>query len=72
MVQQASPVNHLKLTWDGGLEDISSRLYPPKGTRQRGYRHRDSLSMPRAVGGPGDELVAGGPWQRLAPSAEAE
>jgi len=54
------------------MEDISSRLYPPKGTQQRDYRHCDSLLMAHAVRGPGDELVAGGPWQRLAPSAEAE
>jgi len=54
------------------IEDISFRLFPPKGTQQRDYRHCDSLLRARAARGPGDELMAGGPWQRLAPSAEAE
>jgi hypothetical protein len=50
------------------IED-ASRLYPPRGTRHRD--HCDSLLMEHAARDPGDGLVAGGPWQKRAPSAGA-
>ena len=53
-------------------KDFHPRLYPPRGTQGRDYRHYDSSMMEYIVRDPGDEVVAGGPWQKHAPSAEAE
>ena len=50
------------------IED-ASRLYPPIGTRHKD--HCDPSLMEHAARDPGDGLVAGGPWQKRAPSAEA-